>query len=341
MQELAEQIWAYPHTFIGVELLREMRPEMDYTAFHTQIQALVSQGILQPVGGKKDTNGLIPPLQRKYRVLHPERDLKEEGNEIMLLAPPLNISGYLKNRARYRRERDILLPLSAFLKTRRDTLQTPMSKNERAYAVWRKEKALDDGRYQGVVRYNELETLLHFYQTPEPFFDYLCAGTGPKRVLILENKDIWYTLRKLLLQNPEKRNLFGLLLDGLIYGEGKKAARPNALTEYAALSGGEWEFWYCGDVDYEGFSIYEAVCRANPTLEIRLFAAGYHAMVERGLSEGLGPCPKQQERPEHLKEILSACFPQDRERIADLLTQGDYIPQEILNYPFLMEAMTL
>ena len=339
IQVLIDNIWSYPRTFITVEVLQTMSRVTNYAAFYDQIQTLLSQGVLRPTGGSRDTNGLIPPLQRKYRILHPEIDLRDEGNEIMLLSPLLQISGYLKNRALYRKHRDILLPLSAFLKTRQDTLRSPMSKNERAYAIWRNEKALDDSHYQSVLRYNQLEPFLHSYQTPEPFFDYFCAPAESGDILILENKDIWYTLRKLLIQAPEKRRLFGLTLDGILYGEGKKVARPGALTEYAALSGSRQRYWYCGDIDLEGFSIFEAVCRANPDLPISLFAAGYHAMVQRGLEEGIAPCPKQQESPGDLDGVLSGCLPEDQAAIKLLLGRGGYIPQECLNYPFLREAM--
>lgn len=339
IQDLTEKIGRYHRTFITVETLHLLSGAANYEVFHSQIQTLLSQGVLKPAGGRGDTNGLIPPLQRKYRILHPEIDRKEEGDEIMLLAPSLQISGYLKNRELYRKHRDILLPLSAFLKARRETLQSPMSKNERAYAIWRNEKALDDSRYQSVLHLNQLEDLLNYYQTPEPFFDYLCAPAGVGNILILENKDIWYTLRKLLIQSPEKRRLFGIPLDGLLYGEGKKAARPGALTEYAALSGPGWRYWYCGDIDFEGFSIFESVCRANPDLPISLFAAGYHAMVRRGLAEGTAPCPKKQDPPDDLEHALSGCLPEDRAAIKLLLERGDYIPQECLNYPFLREAM--
>lgn len=339
MQDFMSQVLSDKRTFLQTDALREMSEETSYAAFHAQVQELVTQGVLQPVGGRGDTNGQIPPLQRKYRIIRPKADLQAETEEIMFLSPRLHISSYLKNRRRYRRERDILLPLSTFLKREQDALLFPMSKNERAYAVWGAEKALDDSRYQGVIQYNDLQGLLNYYHTPEPFFDYLCMEVRHKTLLILENKDIWYTMRKIFLQDPARRRLFGLRLDGLIYGEGKKAARPGALTEYAASFQEELEFWYCGDIDYEGFSIYEAVRRANPSLHLRLFAPGYHAMVERGTAHGLNACPKEQERPGGLEETLAECFPQDRAPIADLLARGAYIPQECLNYPFLMEAM--
>lgn len=337
MDGLLDKVLAYKGVMITVETLREMSAAANYMEFYAMVQALVEQSILRQVGGKKDTNGMVPPLQSRYRITRPEKDIPGESEEIMLLSPRLNLSGYLKDRERYRKERDILIPLSTFLKSSQEALQSPMSKNERAYSIWKNEKALDDSRYQSVMRYNEAEGLLNFYRTPEPFFEYLCPVEKPRTILILENKDIWYTLRKLLILHPEKRRLFGLLLDGIIYGEGKKASRPKALEEYAALSGLTPEFWYCGDIDYEGFSIYDGVCQANPGLTIRLFSAGYHAMVEQG--SDIRHCPKKQERPNRLEEILQDCDPQDRERLCELLDHGYYIPQECLNYPYLMEVM--
>jgi hypothetical protein len=63
------------------------------------------------------------------------------------------------------------------------------------------------------------------------------------------------------MNHPYRRNLFGVRLDGVVLGEGNKAARPHALEEYAAFLPGPAPRFYCH------FSLTSPAVELNPGIE--------------------------------------------------------------------------
>lgn len=324
--------------FITLDEINGLAAASSYDGLCETVSDLLRSGLLKPAGKDRSTNGMVPPLRLKYRIVRPKRDNSAELLEIRSLLPAFSISGYLQQPSLYRKHRDILLPLDHFLKTRKQELRQIMSENERAFSIWHDEKMLDSARCWNVLRFNHLD--LNTYATPEPFFDYLCNGRR-KVLLVLENKDIWYTLRRLMLERPENRCLFGTEIDGIVLGEGAKAARPHALEEYAALLQEDcFSFLYFGDLDYSGISIYLSVREASPNVKISPFLPAYRAMLAEGRKSEYGVDHSNQKKPEKMAAFLSQFSPEEADEIAQLLASGHYIPQEILNYPLLKENMT-
>ena len=323
---IISQIKQQKGTFLSLDQLREWISPANYRELHNTIAQLQETGLLRPVGSPRNNNGMVPPLRLKYRILHPARDDSDVLEEIKQLSTELNISGYLKRPVLYRKHRDILLPLSRYLKNSRSRLDVPMSKNERAFSIWNREKVLDSAHCQSVLRFNGWENRLNYYPTPEPFFDYLTGyltGDEIHTLLILENKDTWYTLRRLLLQFPEKHRLFGARLDGVVLGEGRKAARPHALEEYASLLPYQPpQFLYFGDLDYAGIDIFLSVAAENPSLSVSLFLPAYQAMLRRSRKVGYGKSHTDQTKPERLPDFLRLFPPEEADEIKTLLAGG-------------------
>lgn len=340
MGPVRERIVQYKGSFITLGQLTERLLPADYAELCAAVEQLIAVGLLRPVGSVRNNNGKVPPLRLKYRIIRAKEDDSAVLNEIRQLSTALNISGYLKKPALYRKHREFLLPLSDYLKKHPSESWQPMSKNERAFAVWNNEKQLDDTLCQSMLRFNDFDARLGYYRTPEPFFDYL-AGGRIGAVLISENKDTWYTLRRLFLQFPEKRRLFGVLLDGVVLGEGRKAARPHAMEEYAALlPGAAPRFYYFGDLDYAGIDIFWSVTEQNPSLSVSLFLPAYRAMLRRGREIGYGRARTGQAKPAHLADFLSLFAPEEAAKMEKLLAEGRYLPQEILSSPYLERQMT-
>jgi hypothetical protein len=89
--------------------------------------------------------------------------------------------------------------MSRFLWEEQQSLEQPISINERSFEIFRNEKLLAREKHfiEGVLTYNGLNwDLLNCYDTPEPFFSWHLEGVEEQggSVLVLENKDIWYTL---------------------------------------------------------------------------------------------------------------------------------------------------
>jgi hypothetical protein len=226
--------------------------------------------------------------------------------------------------------------LCDYAQNRGAELGQSMSKNERAYAIWGFEKHLDDATCKSMLRFTGWDDKLNYYSTPEPFLDYLCSGADTRNILILENKDIWFSLRKLFMENKSACRLYGEPIDGLLYGEGNKITRPGALEDYASdgfLS--PPSFFYWGDLDYEGIGIYLKISR----FPARLFVPGYMAMLAHAREQNPTRARTDQAPPPQMGEFLKRFDNRSASEIETLLGAGKYIPQEICNYPRLRDGM--
>ena len=306
----------------------------DYGFLVSDIRWLVDSGILKPMG--KETNGMYPPLRNRYRIIREEEDMSDLKDEIMRLGTRFNPSGYLANTALYVKHRELLRGLCDYVRNKSTELDLIMSRNERAYAIWGNEKQLDDAVCKSMLRFTGWDARLNYYDTPEPFLDYLCNGANTEAILILENKDIWFSLRKLFMESKASCLLYGMKIDGLLYGEGKKVTRPGALEDYSREGFTRSpSFYYWGDLDYEGISIFLAVSK----LPVRLFVPGYMAMLGYGKAQPLTQRRTAQVSPPEMDGFLECFDSMSAAEIRALLESGKYIPQEICSCPRLKGAL--
>jgi hypothetical protein len=323
---------------IGVTELQKIVREADYPTFQRQVDQMVQEGILAPVRAS-GTNGRLPPLSNRYRIIRLPEDYTTCLAAIRLLNPVLNISGYLKNPALYRKHEVILEGLNRCLWYKPELLKEPMSRKERSFSLWGREKLLDEhGALVGeVLKFNGLnEDLLNCYHTPEPFFEYVHARSEQISVLILENKDTWYTFRKLM-QDTGKGVIAGTRVDVILYGEGNKITKHGALEEYNArmLRGRArqaGEFLYFGDLDLEGIRLFFRTRDANPGLSIRPFIGLYLLMLKLAVGMELPKSLDNRGILAPVTEFADMLGLSGHELLLGFLEQGCYIPQEIVNY---------
>lgn len=339
-ERLTSQLMASKKTFITLDEIQNLVPCDEYMELWELVNKLIRAEIIKPVG-KKNGNGLIPPLHLKYRICRLPEDQSCYFEEIRHLYPELKISEYLANPALYKNHRDVLLPLSEFLKDRSESLIMEMSKNERAYEIWQYEKMLDRPLTRSVLKFVEMENKLNYYLTPEPFFDFVLNNREEMTVLILENKDTWFTFRKLLARYPENCYLFGEKIDAVVYGEGNKVTKSDGLTLYAEkVLCAKVRFLYFGDLDYTGVDLFLRVCRANPGIGIKLFTALYLKMLQLTRTENLGQIQTNQNQNIPLEEFLSYFPAEQADQIREIFGRCKYIPQEVINHSILKELLT-
>ncbi|KLU64798.1 hypothetical protein DEAC_c31260 [Desulfosporosinus acididurans] len=239
--ELLEKIFLHSKQTISDQELQRIAQESDYELFHTQVEKFVESGVLVAVKSSK-TNGRIPPLFNRYRIIKPQEDFSAYLESVRRLNPLLNIAGYLQRPELYKKHLEIVEGLSRYLWFARELLEQPMSRKERSFSVWGREKLLDEhlALVKEVLKFNRLEeTFLNFYDTPEPFFEYHHQPGELTTVLVIENKDTWFTLRKLM-QTSGKSNIAGTEVNVLLYGEGNKITKKGALEEYkVTMLGGQ------------------------------------------------------------------------------------------------------
>lgn len=209
-------------------------------------------------------------------------------------------------------------------------MNTSVSKNERAYQIWRYEKQLDSASIRSILAFNGFNDKLNYYNTPEPFFYFSPENLlhREQTVLIIENKDTWYTLREIV-RSGAPVDIFGHKIDGILYGEGKKVNRPRALDEFCEselrhVCG----FLYFGDLDFEGITIFQELKAGNPKYKIDLFAEMYVYMLNEYPLSALSKTRKAQSRPETMDDFMSYFTGDHTAAISEMLNNGFYIPQE-------------
>ncbi|MBR1831097.1 MAG: hypothetical protein IJ784_01530 [Ruminiclostridium sp.] len=122
--------------------MRNIIKSEDYLSFVNTIECLENEDCIKPVksSGK---NGKNPGLYLKYHIIR-EKDHDEDLiREIKGLHFWISSERFLKHPEKYLSCRTFIYTLSEFLKIHSDKLETALSENERAYQIWKDEKALD------------------------------------------------------------------------------------------------------------------------------------------------------------------------------------------------------
>ena len=277
-------------------------------------------------------NGKIPSLFLKYKIVKLVKQEINYDSEIRTLCDLINIEKYLNKPKIYERHRDLLIPLNTFLVKNKKELEIPVSKNERAYQIWNDEKILDDSLCKSIVRWNNLEEKLNYYLTPEPFFDYIHCKKEEMNILIVENKDTWYSLRKTISSLETECYLCEIEIDGVVYGEGNKITKKEALEEYETeVIQRKCSFFYWGDLDYTGIEMFERVFSQNKNAQISLFTKIYEMMIDLKDLDLLGKIKHNQNDNVPLELFMQSFNENYQEKIRYILNKNCYIPQEIIN----------
>jgi len=302
----------------------------EYSEQHAYIMELVGSGRIKPVLVSKK-NGKKPPLYREYWELEEKRDYSALKQELLFkLAPQIDITYYQHNLETYNKERKDVLQLSSFLQNSATLLTKQVSYNERSFQIWQREKFLLQGAGKKILRHCGLE--LNCYSTAEPFAYFTSTRAVPQKLLIIENKDTFFSMRKHLLAGNNQ--LLGENISTVIYGAGKRVVSYfqefNASAEPYMLADGN-ELLYFGDLDYEGIGIYETLAESFVEQgEIKPFIPAYLAMLAKADNyKQLPPTKKDQNR--NLQGAFFRYFSADAQaQMQSILQQDLYIPQEIL-----------
>lgn len=322
-----------------VKVLQKALGIADYGEFAELIHELVEQGKLKPTKNGRETNGKYPPLARKYRIVEEVEDWSEVIRDIKVSFPLAYEKNYYQlHPDQYVKDKVLIDHMIAYHKRTDSPLATSMSLNERLFDMFRHEKSLSVSGLETILRRLGLNLeYLNIYETPEPFIYYSEAGQGQQRILIVENKDTWYTLRKLKMEGVG-------LFDSLIYGEGKKILRScEELGQHQlqVFNSPDNVYYYWGDLDDEGLGIYDQLrVRMNDKgLTIKLWEEAYHRMVDDGMALDCFRFYKAQRSlgSEILHELLEFLSDNQMEATIDRFRENMYVPQEILNYGVLKD----
>lgn len=321
---------------ISLDELIERQSSESYARQYDYVLGLLESGKLKPVKNA-GTNGKKPALCLSYWIQEEPgggcRDLEEELK--FRLSPLISTAYYLSHLKEYQKDREWVLMLDAYLTSNQDLLQQPESVNERSFEIWNREKFLTKEQGARILKRCGLQPdFLNMYPTAEPISYYTHTRRTPQTMLILENKDTFFSMRRFLLDGNEK--IFGEEIGTLIYGGGKRIIKSFQDFEISVepyMRSEDNQIYYFGDLDYEGIGIYESLiqqCQGpwKPTP----FTGAYERMLKKAdAAEKLPKTKEQQNR--NLSGVFYSHFSRDTaERMQEILKAEQYIPQEILNH---------
>lgn len=225
----------------------------------------IEAGVIKPIKNS-GINGKNPALYNRYRIIYEEEDKKKYKYELMFqLHSSSKFDYYIRNLERYKADRPYIIALSKYLSNHRDLLDESVSINERSFEIWGREKYLQ--REGGIRLLKNLGISiddLNVYDTIEPLSYYSHHKNTPQNVLILENKDTFYSMRRHLLEG--NKTILGLPIGTLIYGKGKgitKSFKDFTFCVEPYLNNESNQVLYFGDLDYECILIFEQLAKIS------------------------------------------------------------------------------
>lgn len=306
-----------------------------YKELYDKVLSLIQHGELKPVKAS-GINGKKPALYNQYWIIEKQEDNSKYIEELSyLFVPMISTHYYLNHIQQYRKDRQWLLLLNQYLKTNRDELKIPKSMNERSFEIWHREKFLKEEQGKKILKRCSISLEeLNLYETTEPLAYYVHTRETPQNMLIVENKDTFYSMRRHLMSGNIR--ILGKCIGTLIYGAGKgifRSFQDFSLCAEPYMSEKTNDIYYFGDLDYEGIAIYESlVSLFNKECRIQPFAEGYLKMIEKakGIGEDLLP-PMKEGQNKNIGTYFWDFFVKDSAyEMQQILLNGRYIPQEIL-----------
>lgn len=323
---------------ITLEELKKLYKIIETSEIYPIIQNLVECGNLKPVKNSGMNGNRKYPLYIKYRIV---TDNQEVMQKIHLLHPKLQENRYLeKHPDKYIKYQTAFQLIHQYLSQNPD-LSIAISKKERSFEIFHEEKMLEDSEFLNILsKINLNHETLAFYETPEYcFHDYIPHKKDAMTILILENKDIWFNLRRIMFEHNAS-TLFQTKIDGVLYGEGKRIASINALSQYSMfLHCEDIHYLYWGDIDREGLNIYCSLVKNSEACDITLFIPAYEKMLELSTKQSIPNSNDQRNIMSDYSDIFLLFSLESRRILKQSLENNKRIPQEIINYKWLKKNM--
>lgn len=328
-------------TKILLTRMMQLHSDKDYEQLYTYIAGEIAGGRLVPVK-RAGTNGKTPALPNAYWKYEEEEDYSSIFEELKFKVHPLlDVEYYRQHPERYEKDREKVLLLSDYLRKNGKLLEVAETINERSFEIFHREKFFQkEGGLSFCRKLGVSEDVLRFYTTSEPLAYYSHSKNSPQNILIIENKDTFYDIRRYM--NSGCSAIMKKEFETIIYGAGKGIYRTfqdyaNGAENYFK---GENRLYYFGDLDYEGIGIYEHLSAmkwkqkdTGRDIRIGLFVQAYEKMLDKALDIGIVALPDTKEQQNtNIGHTFFQFFTQERRKqMEEILESGKYVPQEILN----------
>jgi hypothetical protein len=309
--------------------------QTEYKKAYDWIQKKVEKGEFKPIKNS-GTNGKTPWLYARYLEVDEKKDRQPYKKELQTyILPPLQIGYYMKHLAQYEKERTYILALNDFLANNETAslLEVKVSLNERSFQIFNDEKFLQKNEGRLLEHLGLNLDFLNVYETVEPLNFHTFSNSKRQNILIIENLDTYITALRFLQLYPQALFL-GMDIHTIIYGAGRRIERSFYdldLFADASLKNKHNQFFYWGDLDWEGLRIYqEFIEKHGAKRSILPFQPGYLAMIEKAKTLHTLPQMKKMQRMDDVSSFMRYFDPRFQNLVLDFLNQNLYIPQEII-----------
>ena len=319
---------------ISLENLIHTQSNLSYREQYEYVCKLLQEGKIKPVKASR-TNGKKPTLYREYWILEEQKDYSAYIEELKYsLSTKISVDYYLAHLEIYEKDRPWVIMLDEYFKNNSGRMQIAESLNERSFEIWNREKFLDREQGKKILKRCGIDIeSLNIYRTTEPLSYYTHTRTVPQNLLILENKDTFFSMRNYLLSGHTE--IFNIETGTLIYGAGKGILRSFQDFDLCAepyMKHPGNTILYFGDLDYEGIGIYENLAeKFKDRWKIIPFILAYKAMLRKAESVKILPETKENQNRNINSEFFSYFDEQTVCQMKKILEEDRYIPQEILN----------
>ena len=252
---------------INIKEIRE-NLNLEYTPqnekiLKNEIEKLVQERYIEP---QKTSKTNVEGISEKYKII--KQDDANIKQEIINLSNKLKIDYYLKNTKEYQKDKEIINSISKFISK---PIEGVLTINERSYQIFQNEKLLKE-REDIIKKLGLTLQDLKCYETYEPFFYYENKEFSKGKILIIENKDTFWTIQNVV-KTTKYKNIYLV-----IYGEGKKILKSFEFINNFKLENNIIE--YFGDIDYEGINIYEQLKSKYSQYNIKAYKTGYQKILD-------------------------------------------------------------
>ena len=311
-----------------------------YEAFYNEMQKLKEQGIIREISSSASNNKARHPMKLKWILNSITAKHSWEDEDIIRLSDILNLKTYI-NHPEYQTESEwqYILNIYSFLKECKN--REWASLEERCLELFHDEKFLTvnkEGKKDNKVmkRLGLNAEHIKAKQYGEQFIYWNKGVSCIKTIIILENHSTFFAFKKAVQSGI---SIFGIEPDALIFGYGKKILKSFSFIDEIANSE-EIVVYYFGDMDPEGYFIYDSLRQRYSDININLLVEAYVELIkickkEYPHEEG------QVKRQSNLKCILEELKKHNAESYAEnvmRLWELNYrIPQELITYEYLLK----
>lgn len=311
-----------------------------YPRFYEELILLKQKSLIREINSS-DYNGYNPPLKTRWEILSKNIVQRWDSSKMLQFSDFLDFSYYVNNPA-YQSdlEWEYIENIYSFLKSRE--LREYASIEERSLELFYDEKFLKNRKQVAKGKYGILKRLklshedLKMKRYGEMFIYWNPGVEEIKNIIILENHSTFFTYKKIA---EVRGHIFGFFPDIIIYGEGKKIEKSfSFLEEIANVS--EVKVLYFGDIDSEGFAIFERLKARYPHIDINIQQEAYKKLIS--ICNRNYPLGKQEKNNNYLDSFLQHMEGylngEEIKKLKSLWERDFRIPQELVNYEYLLKV---